>query len=89
MIARPRPNLRRNVFHRPWYMQAVDVAHRLTVLSLVAGTVYYTAFTLRMLYLNRKYRMQYSIEQREEMARKRVEAETSVAAVTAPHESMN
>ncbi|KAK9324347.1 hypothetical protein V1517DRAFT_317850 [Lipomyces orientalis] len=89
MINRPRPNLRRNVFQRPWYMQAVDVAHRLTVLTLVAGTVYYTAFTFRMLYLNRKYRLQYSIEERQEMARQRAEAEASVAAVTAPKENTN
>ncbi|KAK9240680.1 hypothetical protein V1525DRAFT_429678 [Lipomyces kononenkoae] len=89
MINRPRPNLRRNVFHRPWYMQAVDAAHRVTVLTLVAGTVYYSAFTLRMLYLNYKYRTQYSIEEREEMARQRTGEESPVAAVTAPKESMN
>ncbi|KAK9369987.1 hypothetical protein V1509DRAFT_618165 [Lipomyces kononenkoae] len=89
MINRPRPNLRRNVFQRPWYMQAVDAAHRLTVLTLVAGTVYYSAFTARMLYLNWKYRTQYSIEEREEMARQRADAESSAAEATASKESTN
>ncbi|KAK7207968.1 hypothetical protein BZA70DRAFT_272615 [Myxozyma melibiosi] len=54
--SRPGPNMRRRAYVRPWYVTATDIAHRCTVLALVGGTLYYTAFTFRMLYLNHKYR---------------------------------
>ncbi|KAK9468906.1 hypothetical protein V1512DRAFT_258177 [Lipomyces arxii] len=65
------PNLRRKQFSRPWYMTAVDVGHRLTVLTLVGGTIYYTVSSIRMLWLNHKYRTQYTPEQREQLDNKK------------------
>ncbi|KAK9383123.1 uncharacterized protein V2V93DRAFT_364309 [Kockiozyma suomiensis] len=70
---RPTPNLRRTAFVRPWYVTAVDVAHRCTVLALVGGSLYYTVFTFRMLYLNHKYRLA------DETERRRMEEERTKA----------
>ncbi|KAK9450712.1 uncharacterized protein V1518DRAFT_411507 [Limtongia smithiae] len=82
-LRRMRPDLRRTAFVRPWYVQGVDIAHRLTVLVLVGGTLYYTAFACRMLYLNNQYRREHSLEERIKLEEER-QREIALAANQLP-----
>ncbi|KAK9456663.1 hypothetical protein V1511DRAFT_494949 [Dipodascopsis uninucleata] len=62
-------NLSRRLNQRPWYVTAADIFHRLTVLTLMGGTLYYVGFTGYALWWNHSKRQEYFREHPEELER--------------------